>query len=45
MTQGGGGGFVTMNLCAVELTLSGRFTGNYLEDDRAGTRRYNIDTP
>ena len=34
-----------MNLRAVERTLSGRFTGNYLEDDRAGTRRYNIDTP
>jgi hypothetical protein len=45
MTRGGGGGFVTINLRAVELTLSGRFTGNYLEDDRAGTRRYNIDTP
>jgi hypothetical protein len=36
MTQGSGGGFVTMNLRAVELTLSGRFTGNNLEDEPSG---------
>jgi hypothetical protein len=33
---GRGGGFVRMNLHAVELTLSGGFTGNYLEDEPSG---------
>ena len=33
---GRGGGFVRANLRAVEVTLSGGFTGNYLEDEPSG---------
>ena len=33
---GRGGGFVRADLRAVELTLSGGFTGNYLEDEPSG---------
>ena len=33
---GRGGGFVRVNLRRVEMTLSGGFTGNYLEDDPSG---------
>jgi hypothetical protein len=33
---GRGGGFVRANLRALELTLSGGFTGNYLEDEPSG---------
>ena len=36
---GRGGGFVRADLRAVELTLSGGFTGNYLETNRAATCR------
>jgi len=31
-----GGGFVRVNFRAVEVTLSGGFAGNYLEDDPSG---------
>jgi hypothetical protein len=31
-----GGGFVRLNLRAIELTLSGGFSGNYLEDEPSG---------
>ena len=33
---GRGGGFVRVNLRKLEMTLSGGFTGNYLEDDPSG---------
>lgn len=33
---GRGGGFVRVNFRALEVTLSGGFTGNYLEDDPSG---------
>lgn len=33
---GRGGGFVRLNLRALEMTLSGGFTGNYLEDEPSG---------
>lgn len=33
---GRGGGFVRINLRAIEITVSGGFTGNYLEDDPSG---------
>jgi hypothetical protein len=33
---GRGGGFARLNLREVELTLSGGFTGNYLEDAPSG---------
>ena len=33
---GRGGGFVKANLRSLELTLSGGFTGNYLEDEPSG---------
>ena len=33
---GRGGGFVRADLRAVEVTLSGGFTGNYLEDEPSG---------
>jgi len=33
---GRGGGFVRINLRKLEFTLSGGFTGNYLEDDPSG---------
>lgn len=33
---GRGGGFVRLNLRALELTLAGGFTGNYLEDEPSG---------
>ncbi len=33
---GRGGGFARVNLRAMEFTLSGGFTGNYLEDDPSG---------
>ncbi len=33
---GRGGGFVRVNLRQLEVTLSGGFTGNYLEDDPSG---------
>jgi len=33
---GRGGGFVRVNLRKLEVTLSGGFTGNYLEDDPSG---------
>ena len=33
---GRGGGFARVNLRAMEVTLSGGFTGNYLEDDPSG---------
>jgi len=33
---GRGGGFARMNFRAIEVTLSGGFTGNYLEDQPSG---------
>ena len=33
---GRGGGFALVNLRAMEVTLSGGFTGNYLGDDPSG---------
>jgi len=36
---GRGGGFARVNLRAMEVTLCGGFTGNYLEDDPAATSR------
>ena len=33
---GRGGGFMRVNLRALEMTLSGGFTGNYLEDEPSG---------
>ena len=33
---GRGGGFIRVNLRALEMTLSGGFTGNYLEDEPSG---------
>ena len=36
---GRGGGFVRADLRAVEVTLSGGFTGNYLEDEPSATCR------
>ena len=33
---GRGGGFVRADLHSVEITLSGGFTGNYLEDEPSG---------
>jgi hypothetical protein len=33
---GRGGGFARVNFRALELTLSGGFTGNYLEDEPSG---------
>jgi hypothetical protein len=36
MTPGGAAGFVRVGLQAIEMTLSGGFTGNYLEDEPSG---------
>lgn len=33
---GRGGGFVRLNIRALEMTVSGGFTGNYLEDEPSG---------
>jgi hypothetical protein len=33
---GRGGGFMRVNFRTLEMTLSGGFTGNYLEDDPSG---------
>jgi hypothetical protein len=35
-THDAGGGFVRINLRKLEFTLSGGFTGSYLEDDPSG---------